>query len=316
MSNFYNEIADLRSSNTPLSDVIESFQRSNHQLKPLTMRCYLGALRRFDAHCGNTSGPAIDHATLADLSADNANAYIASVADHRYMARADAAVLKVFAKWCVKANLLADDPLAGVKTPRVPKWRPKPYDAPLVRPIIEAAGESMMGPRDRAIVLLSIVIAGRPNEVRQLRWPDDVDLERGLVRIREETSKTPAGHREIPLDPQAIAVLDEYVKDYRPRGAGPLFLNARNKGFTYYGFMAVHARLKERLRRKGITGYQAYRNRHTGLTAMAKVYNAFDVQRLAGHEDISTTRMYVGASSMAELKRLPSAFTASFGRVV
>jgi len=304
------EQAMPRSPASSLLEAIESFFRHNHDLKPLTRRTYRGSLRRFSSF--------IAGGRIEDVTADTANAYIASVSDHRYMARGDAAVLRVFSKWLVRARILDLDPLVGVATPRVPRSRPKPYEAKVVRQIVSAAAQTRMGPRDRALVLLALATGARPNELRQLRWPQDVDLGAGVVRIREETSKSAAGHREIPLDPQVIAVLDEYVRDYRPNLPGPLFLNARGGPLTYYGFMAIHARLRDRLRDNGVEGYQAYRNRHTGITNFARTpgMTLSDVQYLAGHEDPTTTRGYIQSRTIAQLRALPSAFTQAYGRVV
>ena len=67
--------------------------------------------------------------------------------------------------------------------------------------------------------------------------------------MRLETTRTDAGQRTIPLDPQAIAALDEYVHDSRGTKDAPLFLNARGDTFTYWGFMALFARLPRRLER-------------------------------------------------------------------
>lgn len=180
-----------------------------------------------------------------------------------------------------------------------------------------SAGETRMGPRDHALLLLPIATGARPNELRQIRWPQDVDLVNEVITIREETSKIAAGARQIPLDRQVVAALDEYVKDYRPEIDGPLFLNAKGNPLTYYGFMAIHARLKNRLREKGIDGYHAYRNRHTGLTNFARIpgMTLADLQTVAGHTDAKTTQGYIGSRTIAQLRKLPSAFTLAYGRV-
>lgn len=70
--------------------------------------------------------------------------------------------------------------------------------------------------------------------------------------MRLETTRTDAGHRTIPLDPQAIAALDEYVHDYRGTKDGPLFLNARGDPFMCWGFMALFARLTRRVQERGV----------------------------------------------------------------
>ena len=48
------------------------------------------------------------------------------------------------------------------------------------------------------------------------------------------------------------AARDEYVHDYRGTKDGPLFLNGRGDPFTYWGFMALFARLSHRLEERGV----------------------------------------------------------------
>ncbi|HEY8861017.1 MAG TPA: tyrosine-type recombinase/integrase [Candidatus Limnocylindria bacterium] len=300
----------MRSPKTPLRSAIESYAR-HHAARhsKLTQRTYGGAFTRFCAFVGDAS--------IADLNATHVNRYVASCGTHRFMARGDTAALKSLAKWMVKAGILQADPLAAVITPKVPRSRARPLDDRLIPQLLKVASETTMGARDRAIVALALSTGARPNELRQLRYPEDIDLDYGLIRIREETSKTPAGHREVPIDPQVIALIDDYLKDYRPHQPGPLFLNAHGDPLTYYGFAAIFYRLRDTLRELGLPGFTAYRMRHTGITNMARTpgYTAFDIQVLAGHESMETTRKYVQRRSIAELRRLPSPLTTVYGRI-
>lgn len=292
---------------SPLASVIVSYFRAKHDLRPLSVRTYRLAFARFLAILGDTP-------TLADLAPDQVNRYLASIADHRTMAHNDCAAIMSLASWCVRAGLLAQHPLAGVMRPRAPRSRPRPHDERIVPAIVAAA--TAMGPRDRALILLSLATGARPNEIRQLTLAD-LDLGERLVHIRAATSKTDDGDRYIPLSPQAVAALDEYIADYRPDVDGPLFLTTRGQGFTYLGFTQIHYRLRDRLRRQGVLGYTAYANRHSGLTNLARVpgITIADLQYLAGHRDVTTTRKYIAPRRPRDLARLPDALTLAYGRL-
>lgn len=294
-----------RKPSASLDDAVESFFRHRHGISPLTERYYRGALRRFAAHSGAK--------TIADLSAENVNRYLTSIRKSKHMARGDCAVLRVFSRWLVKARILETDPLAAISTPDVPKSRPRPFDPALLPIIKRVAGESKQGARDRALITLALDTAARPNELRQLRYPEDIDLVRGLIRIREETSKTEAGHREVPISDESIAEIDTYVKDYRPNVAGPLFLHQNGTPLAYTGFLALHYRLRDRLKAEGVEGYKSYRNRHTGLTAWARVpgMSPSDLQAVAGHKSVMTTMGYIGPRSADQLRRLRVAWRAT-----
>lgn len=294
-----------RSLSTSLPAAIESFDRSRWDLKPSTKRGYLKSLHRF----------ARMHETLADLTAENVNDHLASIADHKTMARNDCIALRQFAQWATKSSIFTTDPVAGVALPKGRGGRRKPFADVEVREIIHAATDSTLGPRDRAIVVLGLSAALRPTELWQLRL-SDVALREGWVTVRLETTKTDAGERTIPLDPQAIAVLDAYISDYRGHKEGPLFLNAHGDPFRYYGFMAVFARLTKRLEAKGID-FSAYRMRHTGITNWARAdVTAPVLKQLAGHKSIVTTQNYIGRLAREDLARIPSAFSKIYGRAV
>lgn len=294
-----------RSPMASFDEAVQSFFRHRHGISPLTERYYRGSLRRFAKNANAT--------TIADLNAENVNRYLTSIRKSKHMARGDCAVLKVFAKWLVKARILETDPLAAITTPDVPKSRPRPFDEGVVPIIQRIAGQSKQGARDRALLILSLDTGARPNELRQLRWPEDVDLARGLIRIREETSKTEAGHRELPISDDSIAAIDTYVKDYRPNICGPLFLSEDGGPLSYTGFLALHYRLRDRLKAEGIMGYKSYRNRHTGLTQWARVpgMSPSDLQAVAGHKSVMTTMGYIGARSADQLRRLRTAWRAT-----
>jgi integrase len=231
------------------------------------------------------------------------------------MARNDCIALRQLSQWATKAHIFAVDPLRGIELPRGRGGRRKPFRDAEVPAIIKAASDSALGPRDRAVVILGLSAALRPAELWQLQL-QDIDLRDGWLMVRLETTKTDAGERSIPLDPQAVAALDEYVSDYRGRVEGPLFLNNRGAAFRYWGFMQLFARLRKRLRDQGID-FSSYRMRHTGITNWARSgVEAPILKQLAGHKSIVTTQNYIGQMSRSDLARIPRAFSDIYGRAV
>lgn len=295
-----------------LAEASLSFDRSSLNLKRLTLDGYRKSRKRFDKWFEDEHGRP---ATIRDLlTEDNVHDYVAAHADSETMVRNDVIAFHAFSRWAVRSHIVLKDPLAAVKLPRGRGTRRKPFADNEVIAIIKAAAESGMGVRDKAIVVLALSAALRPAEMRLLQL-SDVNLHEGFLNVRIETTKTDAGERTIPLDPQAIAVLDEYIHDMRGTAEGPLFQTLAGGRFTYLGFMSMHYRLRDRLRKQGIS-YQPYRMRHTGITNWARTgLNSTTMQQLAGHKSIATTQRYVGRLSKDDLARLPHAFTAMYGRV-
>lgn len=295
-----------RSPQTSLAAALESFLRARHDLRPTTKHGYENAIRRFMRY----------HQTLAELTAENVDAYIATIADHRTMSRNDTIALRQLAQWATKAGIFTSDPLDPVVLPKGHGSRRKPLDDADVRQIIAAAAQSATGIRDKVIVVLGIATAMRPIELWQLRV-EDIDLRGGWLNVRIETTKTAEGERTIPLEPQVAALLDSYIQDHRPSSSptGRLFLNAHGGELSRYGFMEIFARLSHRLEAMGIE-FSSYLMRHTGITNwVRRGVPAPIIQRLAGHRSFVTTQGYVGQLTREDLARVPQAFTQTYGRI-
>lgn len=293
-----------RSLSTPLSEAIASFLRARWDLKANTIRTYRLALGRF----------AKQYDTVGDLTADNVNDYLASIAPSRTMARNDAIALRQFSQWATKSRIFLRDPLEAVALPRGHGTRRQPYSDKEVAAIIATAGESSSGVRDLAIVLTALTTGMRPAEVWALDI-SDVDLRRGFVRVRPETTKTAAGERTVPLDPQCVAAIDAYICDERPRADGKLWRNNHGDEMKFGGFMAIWHRLRDGLKNQGID-VKAYRARHTAITdwAMSGVPTAI-TQQMAGHKSIVTTQLYMGRAGIDDLMRYRSSFSQRHGRI-
>lgn len=296
-----------RSQQTPLLAALESFLRARWDLKPRTKISYAKSIRRF----------ARVHEIIGELTADNVNDFLAASANHKTMCRNDAIALRQLGAWATKAGIFAMNPLASIELPKGHGTRRKPFTDGEVRTIIATAAESRTGIRDQAIIVLGLAAALRPTELWQLQL-SDVDLRAGWVTVRLATTKTEAGARDVPIDPQVVGVLDSYIHDVRGDDEGPLFLNMRGEPLSFWGFTEIYGRLRNRLREKGIDGFMAYRARHTGITNWVRQgVEAPIVQQLAGHKSIVTTQLYIGRMSKADLAaRVPRAFTATYGRAV
>lgn len=299
-----------RPMSTPLVGEIDEFIKSQNNLRPKTRQEYERSLLRFDGWLGR--------GTLGDLIPARVNAYVTSKIDagNRYIARNDMATLKVFAKWLVLARHLRENPLVSVAVPKVSQKGRAPFHDRELDGILKAAAGSRIPScraRDRLIVLLALKTSMRLNELRNIHWPDDIDLTDGMLYVR--ASKTDAGIRTVPLSPMLIAELRAYVHSYRVWGEKPgaLFINQRGEPFTYNGFASIQGRIHERLADSGID-YKIHRLRNTwAAKARSLGWDLLDIQQVGGWTDIGMVRRYAGNKSASELRRLPT-MDGAFGR--
>jgi integrase len=288
-------------------DLLATFVRSRHDLRPSTLRGYEAGVRRFAA----------PNPQLRDLTADTVNDYILDAVrrKRRFLAHHDGRALRVFSAWLVEARILLADPLAGVKVPPQPNTRRKPFkdlDVPL---IIRTAEQSGCGERDVAIVVLALATGLRLNELRNLQWPEDFDIRRGFVYVRDRAAKTEAAVRTVPVDPKAIVFVESYVADHRPsQQPGPLFLNRHGEALTYYGFSAIFRRLRAHLPAE--VDFKIHRTRNTAITNWLRAgTDLYTTMRLAGHKSPKVTERYAGGFSDDELARLARpAFSMIYGK--
>lgn len=228
------------------------------------------------------------------------------------LAHHDGGVAKRLAAWFVTAKILDSDPLAGLTVPRQPKRRRKPFTDDEVPVILEAARESQHSERDVTIISVALACGLRKDELRNLRWPDDVDLKREVLWVRD--AKTDAGVRCVPISGRVCGLLDIYVKDWRPsQSAGPLFLNQHGDPFSYDGFSQIFSRIKKRL--PATIDFKIHRARNTALTNWRRAgVDIATLAKLAGHSDIAHTEHYLGDITPEEIARVPDAFGRFYGK--
>lgn len=291
----------------PFLDAAASYLRSRHDLKPRSRKSYEDAFKRYEKFIGG--GRAMD------LSEDGLNAYLTKHRAHPTMARLDTIACKLLSRWMVAKGILPVDPLVNVSTPKAPKRRRTELPDTVAAAAMEIASESKFGVRDRAIVTLALDTGLRPNELRQLRT-SDLDLRGGVLFVREETSKTPEGHRTVRLSDEAIAAVSDYLDHFRPASTSDvLWLNQHGDQFTENGWLTLFGRLRDRMRERGIDGFCAYRMRHTAITNWRRIgIHPSDMQQMAGHRSFQTTQHYIGKKRPDEIGRLPSAFSLIYGK--
>lgn len=303
-STFPIEEAQLRSPNAPFSGLVESYLRMRHDLDPWTKHSYSKSLMRISRRCP----------TVRDFTLDLVNDYLTEkiLAGHTTLAHHDGGTARRLAAWMVATKIADTNPLEGLVVPNQPKRRRKPFDDSAIPLILAAARESQQSDRDVTIVTIAFACGLRKDEIRNLRWPDDVDLKRAVLWIRD--AKTEAGVRCVPISPRVVPLIDAYVKDWRPSQApGPLFLNQHGDPFSYDGWSQIFTRIKKRL--PASIDFKIHRARNTALTNWRRAgVDIATLSKLAGHKDIAHTEHYLGDITPEELARIPDAFSKFYGR--
>ncbi|MCX7513338.1 tyrosine recombinase XerC [Frateuria sp. STR12] len=186
----------------------------------------------------------------------------------------------------VREGVLAHDPAAGVRGPKVHRKLPQVLDVDEAGALVENPGDGALALRDRAMLELFYSSGLRLSELCGLRW-GDLALEEGEVRVLGKGAKT----RIVPVGSHAVAALRALGQSQGTLPASPVF---RGRGGAPISPRTVQARLKRLALAQGFARrVHPHLLRHTFASHMLESSGDLRaVQELLGHADIATTQIY------------------------
>src|SRR5436305_3046263 len=151
------------------------------------------------------------------------------------------------------------------------------------RMLSEAGGN----PRDFSILQLFLQTGIRVSELIGIVL-EDVDLNSRILKVHGKGNK----EREIPLEKKSIQALKSWLTVRPENQDRHLFLNYSGEGLSIRGVRKI---VEKYLKKAGITKHISCHGlrRTFGSAKAGKGMNAFQLQKLMGHERITTTIAYV-----------------------
>jgi site-specific recombinase XerD len=197
-----------------------------------------------------------------------------------------ARALRAWFNFAVAEDWITKSPFQNVAMPRKPKKILPAFTDDEIKKIRKAA----VTPRDQALVLVLLDTGIRASECVALMGAD-VDLKTGAVKIRagkgEKDRLVYLGSRSIRL------LLKYYIHRGQPGPADPIWLAERvpHARLTYTGLAQACSRLGEVAQIPHCTAHTFRRT--FALGCLRNGMNIYALQRLMGHEDISTLKPYL-----------------------
>lgn len=258
---------------------------------PGTVKTYSAGVEGFLRWCQSTG-------TEPELTKPTVQAFVASVLDGGAEAATAHARLKgvrLFSAWLADEKEIDEDPLEGMRSPKLDTKVVKALSVDQIRLLIKAcAGSRLTDRRDEAIIRFMVESGARASEVVDIQVAD-VDLQRGLVTIRR--GKGGKG-RVVPIGPQTGIAIDRYLRarrSHRLAGTGALWLGGGGKTFGYH---ALDAGLKARADIAGIEDFHAHLLRHTFATRWKAAQGTDDgLMAIAGWSSRTMIDRYAGAAA-------------------
>ncbi len=185
----------------------------------------------------------------------------------------------------VSRRLIDKNPTDGVALLKITsKQEPRFLTINECQQLLESADEFLQP------ILVTFLNTGlRLGELINLQWKD-IDLARGILRVREKESWKPkTGERDVPLNNEMKGLLRKFLKKQESKDSY-IFLNTRGEKLSG----KLRQRFENHAKRIGLKDVtKIHTLRHTFASHL--VMNGVDlpsVQKLLGHSDIDTTMVY------------------------
>ena len=282
----------------PVSPLVERFRvhlEDERGTSPHTVRNYLSDLLAFEQYLLK------QRAGLENAVHAHVRGWLGTLAvDKAATSRArKLASVKAFYRYCVRKKLIARNPAATVRSPKLPKSLPRVLPVEEVFALVDAPEvERVLGLRDRAI--LEVLYGGglRVSELVGLSL-GDLDLRGRVVHVLGKGRK----ERLCPLNEAAVEALKAWLSRRGELLAVPLprqdsdalFLNHRGGRLTARSIARHLDRyvLKAGLQRKT----SPHAMRHSFAThLLGSGADIRSIQELLGHSSLSTTQRYTEVS--------------------
>jgi integrase/recombinase XerC len=194
------------------------------------------------------------------------------------------AALKSFFTYLKDENILTSSPADTIHMPNKERKRKVVLRTDEYSRMLSEAGGN---PRDFAILQLFLQTGIRVSELVAITV-EDLDIQSHVLKVHGKGNK----ERDIPLEKKSVQALKSYLL-VRPEGQDRhLFLNYSGEGLSIRGVRKI---VDKYLKKAGITKQISCHGlrRTFGSAKAGKGMNAFQLQKLMGHERITTTIAYV-----------------------
>jgi site-specific recombinase XerD len=228
---------------------------------------------------------------LSRASRDNVNAWAAEVASRDFAAayiQKMHASLRCFFKWAARKGLSDGGPTADLESPRKPKRLPIHMTEEQIGQLFAVISEDSPLAFREAVIVKTLYYTGmRAGELVGLTW-ERVNLAGAELAVIGKGDK----ERKIPMPSALVELLTRYKAEH-PTGVGRVLLHyGETKPLTYD---TVWRTVRNVLKRSGLDGlgFSPHKFRHTAATRLLHGGLPIDqIQKLLGHEQISTTTIY------------------------
>ena len=258
-----------------------------------TIRWYAYGLKRFNNYTDKNYN---------EVTSNDIKKFLAYLKDNNFSmatAKGNFRTLKIFYGYLIKKRIIAaaDDPFKDLKTPKFDIKQINSFNRIEMEEILSSFNKKeFLQYRDYAILCTLFSTGLRKSELVAMTVSDVDRNGVGYFRVTGKGNK----ERVIPIGSVLALVLKRYIRRRRKflddkgyKHHNGLWVNNRGKTMTASGVDGIFDKLK-RTDYPWSTRVSAHTVRHTFATMfLVNGGDVFTLQRLLGHSDISTTKIYI-----------------------
>jgi integrase/recombinase XerD len=255
-------------------------------LTPNTLEAYKRDILQFQSFL-NESATKITNFTRSDILS-----YVNGLRDTGHQATTLARIISAIrglCKFMLLEGIIEADPVENLSTPKGWKRIPKIIGITEVSSLLKEPEGTKMALRDRAMLELIYSSGLRASELVNIKL-DNINFEAGFLTVRGKGSK----ERVVPINESALETLKKYINESRPdilrkRYSQFVFLAKGGKPMTRQRLWQLIKKYSHKLS----TTISPHTLRHCFASHLLDGgADLRALQKMLGHEDISTTQIY------------------------
>ena len=293
-----------------VKEAVESYMFSIQHHSPHTQRFYRAKLEEFATWC---EGEGLE---LSDVKPKHIQKYTQHISERNNLrngqtlsaetSKANIRAVKTFLRWCSMEedfeDSISERTVSRIQLPHVDKTIKRVYSPEEIQKLLDATKKEVCVPlryRDHAIISLLLYTGIRAQELCSLTL-DNIFVGNGhdsYIRVKGKGRK----EREISLGTEAARSLYRYIHRYRRSHRPEVFIGYTGNAINTNGLAQIIERVGELA---GLDDVHCHKFRHTfSVNFMESGGSLFDLQRLLGHTNTTTTSIYLQAYTSTQARR-------------
>jgi len=261
------------------------------ELSPRTIQDYSEKIGAFIVHCNklNISDPSLVNSTHVRLFLLNLQERCNAVSVHDYYG-----TIKRFFNWLVVEDILPHNPMASMRSPKVPRIMIVPFTPENIATLLSYCDGSFLGTRNRAIILTFYDTGLRLSEMADIQLAD-IDFDSGIIKVMGKGAR----ERVVGVGKKAQKAILRYLLMRNDRQPCLWVTEER----TPLKFRGIQIMIKRLGKTAGIDNVRCspHTFRHSFAThSLLNGAGEFQIQSLLGHSTLTMTRKYVATLNSAD----------------